>query len=127
MQRIITIFMLFTYLLFNAGISYSMHFCGDRLTSTEVFAKKKGCLCSSPKEVSHSCCKDVKVESAGNDQKVTSLFKLSIEKVLIGGLKFSIPTFINLFVDSEMVVSGNDSHPPLYKVPLFILNKTFRI
>jgi hypothetical protein len=58
---------------------------------------------------------------------VTSLFKLSIEKVLLGELKFSIPTFINLFVDSEMVVSGNDSDPPLYKVPLFILNKTFRI
>jgi hypothetical protein len=119
--------MLFTYLLFNAGISFSMHFCGDRLTSTEVFAKKKNCLCSNPKEPIHSCCKDVEVESAGDDQKVNNVFKLNIERVLLAEVDFSILEINQLYSKPENTSFAGDSGPPQYKLPLFILNRIFRL
>jgi hypothetical protein len=127
MQRLVTIFMLLTYLLFNAGISYSMHFCGDRLTSTEVFAKKQSCLCSSPKEPAHSCCKDVEVESGGNDQKVNNLFKLNVERILLSELCYPILETVQLNFRTELIAIAGNSGPPLYRVPLFILNQIFRL
>ena len=126
LKRFTIIFMLFTYLLFNAGISISMHYCGNTLTSTEFFATNKGCICSTPEEEPHSCCKDVQVESSKDDQKSVTLYKLAIEKVVIAEVKFFVAEFIKLY-EAEANLSSTYHSPPFYKVPLFIFNQIFRL
>lgn len=127
MKRYITTFVLFAYLLFNAGISFSMHFCGGKLTSSGFFASKIGCTCSSMKEEASDCCKDVVIKSAGDDQKAPSHFQIKIEKVLLAEIKF-FSLIIKNILPNTLTFSLQDYHsPPFYKVPKFIFNQIFRL
>lgn len=119
--------MLFTYLLFSAGVSYSMHFCGDTLASTEFFATNKGCACTSKDKKPYDCCKDVKVESAKDDHKAASLYKVTIDKVVLAEIKFFVIEFIKLSGESSNNSNQDYSSPPFYKVPKFIFNQIFRL
>jgi hypothetical protein len=119
--------MLFTYLLFSAGISYSMHYCGDILTSTEMLGKSKGCICKTKDNTSHDCCKDVKIESAKDDQKTTSLYKLNFEKVVIEEIQFFLIAFINLYEEPSNTLTIEYNSPPPYKISKYIFNQIFRL
>jgi len=118
--------MLFCYLLFNAGVSYSMHFCGELLTSSEIFKEKKDCACKST-EQTHDCCKDVHVESAGDEQQTGSLFKINLERILLADFKFLLVEFESLIAESSSISLSDYHSPPFYKVPRFIFNQIFRL
>lgn len=120
--------MLFAYLFFNAGISYSMHFCGDKLTSSRMFAAKKGCICSSDeKPAPFDCCKDVEVESGKDDQQVATLYKINLEKVLLTEINFIFIEWKKLYEESFAKNLMGEHSPPPYKVPIFIFNQIFRL
>ncbi|WP_200976267.1 hypothetical protein [Echinicola sp. 20G] len=67
MRKLIQISLLIIYLCFNAGLSYSMHYCGDTLERINLFAEEKTC-CENEKEMP-GCCDDVpKTDLQNTDQ-----------------------------------------------------------
>jgi hypothetical protein len=128
MKRFTILFMLFIYLLFNARVSYSMHFCGSKLISSEFFIERKDCVCSpTPEKKASHCCEDLKVESGTDEQQQSSyIFKLNIEKVLLSEIKFFVFE-LNYLNRTPFVQRIEDLSPSLYKVPLFIFNQIFRL
>lgn len=127
MKRLTTIFLLLCYLFFNTGISYSMHFCGEKLTSSEIFKSKKGCVCSTTQDSSNDCCNDIHIESSTDEQQAAVQFKISLEKSFLGEISFYLVEFERLLQDSFDSFPLAYQSPPFYKVPKFIFNQIFRL
>ncbi len=67
------------YLLFNAGMSYSMHYCSERLESISLYAEEKKCCSESDEDM--ECCVDVlhhEIQQA--DQNLLALADYQFQK-----------------------------------------------
>ena len=72
MKSFVKIALLFCYAFFNAGVSYSMHFCDGGFERINLYAESKTC-CES-EEPMPGCCDDVSnLELPNTDQQVSSL------------------------------------------------------
>ncbi|GAB2845613.1 HYC_CC_PP family protein [Hymenobacter ruber] len=78
MKRFVSLFLLFSYLLSSPGLVYSMHFCGQQLTSVTVAQDgDTNCCCQDAGKPAGRCCHDQKVSSALKDIKLSAAhFKL---------------------------------------------------
>ena len=77
MKRVVSLFLLLSYLLSSPGLVYSMHFCGQSLTQVSVTSEAH-CCCPVPKKPA-GCCHDQKVSSTLKDVKLsTAQFKLQV-------------------------------------------------
>ncbi|MDQ2770524.1 MAG: hypothetical protein M3Y54_08495 [Bacteroidota bacterium] len=70
MKRILSLFLLVSYLLSSPGLVYSMHFCGATMTGVSV-AHAAACCCPLPKKPA-GCCHDQKLSSTLKDVKLTT-------------------------------------------------------
>ncbi|AWW31904.1 hypothetical protein DN752_18155 [Echinicola strongylocentroti] len=72
MRKLVQIVLLIIYFCFNAGMSYSMHYCGEELARINFFAEEKNC-CPDGDEMP-GCCDDVpKTELQNSDQSLAKL------------------------------------------------------
>ncbi len=126
MKSFIKIALLLFYVFFNAGVSYSMHFCGDDFKRVNFFADIKSC-CDS-KEPMPDCCEDVlDWEQPNSDQKLAGLGKVVIPNVSF--VNNIVPVYNRQLplVQSRKLVYANSS-PPIYPtLPLYLRNQTFII
>lgn len=118
--------LLLFYVFFNAGLSYSMHFCGDDFQRINIFAEYKTC-CESNTPMP-GCCDDVSnLELPNSDQQVSDILDFQ-------------PHFIELFtIDSpkelQLVLypidektAFTDSSPPIFQnTPIYIFCQVFLI
>ncbi len=76
MRRILTIPLLFIYIIAVSGVMIQLHYCGQELESWNVYAQNDGCAddgCGDESEENDGCCKDeVVVAKVVNDQDVVS-------------------------------------------------------
>ncbi|GGF16138.1 HYC_CC_PP family protein [Echinicola rosea] len=72
MRKLVQIVLLIIYFCFNAGMSYSMHYCGEELAHINLFAADKNC-CPGGEEMP-GCCDDVpKTDLQNADQNLARL------------------------------------------------------
>ena len=78
MKRLVSLFLLFSYLLSSPGLVYSMHYCGQELTAVSVAQDgDTNCCCRDTGKLPGRCCHDQKVSSALKDIKLSvAHFKL---------------------------------------------------
>lgn len=126
MKSFIKIALLLFYVFFNAGVSYSMHFCGDDFKRVNLFADVKSC-CDS-KEPMPDCCEDVlDWEQPNTDQKLTGASKVVAPDIFF--VNNIVPVYnIQLPVLQISKLGYSNSSPPICKtLPLYISNQTFII
>lgn len=102
MKRILTIPLLFLYLVAASGVLIQLHYCGAHLDSWNLYAHNDGCgsgMCGNEQEKKGSCCSDeVIAAKISNDQDVKSAITFSLQPV---------------FLPQETVTYNNYIHPSL--------------
>ncbi|MFC0264850.1 HYC_CC_PP family protein [Fontibacter flavus] len=126
MKSIIKIALLVFYVFFNAGLSYSMHFCGDYFQRINVFAEYKTC-CES-KTPMPDCCEDVaNFELPNTDQQVSDIvdFQPQVFELVTFDTAYELPVF---FTATNEKIAFADSSPPIFQnTPIYIFCQVFLI
>ncbi|AMR29527.1 hypothetical protein A0257_22140 [Hymenobacter psoromatis] len=71
MKRLLSLLLLWSYLLASPGLVYSMHFCGRTITGVSLAGPAHSCCCPVPKKPA-GCCHDQKLSSTLKDVKLTT-------------------------------------------------------
>jgi hypothetical protein len=125
-KSFIKIALLVFYVFFNAGLGYSMHFCGEDFQRINVFSEYKTC-CESNTPMP-GCCDDLaNFELPNSDQQVSNLLNfqfLSFDYVVP---VFQKPFSISL-IDKIEKTAFADSSPPIFQnTPIYIFCQVFLI
>ena len=127
MKQLVRISLLLFYVFFNAGMSYSLHFCGQEYKRINFYGEAKTC-CESTTPMP-GCCDDVShLELPNTDQKQVEAFGLNntlaaLALFPVTNWEYSIPA-----LDSENVDFFADSSPPFVrKQPLYLQHNIFLI
>ncbi len=114
MKRLLQISLFLIYLLFNAGISYSMHYCGDDLALINLFGEDKTC-CPEGEEMP-GCCDDVShLDLQNNEENPTSILHFQFLKAEIAPvpkLLFDILDCLSHHLEAKPAFYLEDIAPP---------------
>ncbi|TVP48392.1 MAG: hypothetical protein EA341_10920 [Mongoliibacter sp.] len=126
MKSFIKIALLVFYVFFNAGLSYSMHYCGDDFQRINVFSEYKTC-CESNTPM-QGCCDDISnLELPNTDQQISDVLNLQHQTFEYSSpvLQFESP-FYTFDIDEKTAFA--DSSPPLFHdTAIYIFCQVFLI
>jgi hypothetical protein len=125
---------MFVYLLSGTGMAYSLHFCGEKLTSyTYQAAEKKPCSCKrseatqSASASDNSCCSDQELQLSSENSKTSGFdFKLGAPAFHLLPA-FFLQLLSVLLYSHGYAFSTDTSDAPYSKVPIYLLNRYFII
>jgi len=124
--KYIKIGLLIIYVFFNAGMSYSYHFCGDVFQKVNFLGNEKSC-CDSEIPVK-GCCEDVShLELPNSDQQISNLLDFQPE---YSSFVFIPKSFdFSSITGTDLNVTFNTYNPPpkFNKLPIFIFHQSFLI
>jgi hypothetical protein len=128
MRQLIKISLFFIYLFLNAGMSYSLHFCSEKLEAINFYAEEKKC-CSATEE-EEDCCEDVfSVDQANTEQTAAGLADVQFQKadLKVGLMEFSALLHALIFsIDYDFRLTEKEPSNN-YNLPIFIKYQTFLI
>jgi hypothetical protein len=126
-KQFIKIALLVFYVFFNAGLSYSMHYCGDDFQLINFYAESKTC-CES-EESMPGCCDDVSnLDLPNTDEQQIDILNFHPELNLLSVIDAGFFEFNSCKFIDETVLGFADSSPPfLPGTPIFITNQVFLI
>ena len=129
MKKVVSIILLFLYMIPVIGINASVHYCGGKIASVSFGAEKaQKCACGS-KKMKKNCCKDKEFsfklkDSQQKTQQVTLNFFKTVDS-------HSFLIYASIFLYQSFVIQKefyNAHHPPNHIKPsLYILHQVFRI
>ncbi|PRY88542.1 HYC_CC_PP family protein [Mongoliibacter ruber] len=126
MKSFIKIALLVFYVFFNAGLSYSMHFCGDDFQRINVFAEYKTC-CESNTPM-QGCCDDVSnLELPNTEQQLSTVLNFQPFGFDYVDLAFNTELFKVRNNDKEVTTFADSSPPTLQNTPIYIFCQVFLI
>ena len=136
MKKLLSIVLLFLFLITNSGIAVTAHWCCGELSSIHfIAADKHRCTCGDNgscdnKAMESGCCKDKTTTLNANE-------KNDVAKAADFELKVTTPDITFIPVNHIEVLSTVIFHntvsdfyhppPPNHSVPLYLLDKVFRI
>lgn len=128
MRQLIKISLFFIYLFFNAGMSYSLHFCSEKLEAINFYAEEKKC-CSATEEDT-DCCEDVfSLDQNNTEQTTAGLADIQFQKadLKVGLMEFSaiLHAFTFSFDNNYKLSEKEQFYKP--NLPIFIKHQTFLI
>jgi hypothetical protein len=129
MKKVLLSVSFICYLALSCGIVVNLHYCMNRLASTELFgAKKKTCgKCGMPATGKHGCCHDeVKLIKLHDDQQKATGFQLVEPSISVAILPsvFLLSPFYNVADHSSQI---SHSPPLLTEETIYLQNGVFRI
>jgi hypothetical protein len=130
MKKILVTILALVYLSVSSGATVHVHYCMGKLMNWSLSDKKDGkCgTCGMQKSVHKGCCQDeqkqLKIEK---DQKVSeTAFQFhTISSVAVAHSYLSLPSIYFLSRISDIPVAHAPPQPGA--VPIFVLNRNFRI
>lgn len=130
MKKLFASILMILYLVPAVGITVSAHFCGGELMTISHFDKgEKKCFCGN-KKMQKGCCEDKQLTLKMDDshQKTELLAPVFTAAPAIVPAAYPVANYLSFTVQSIDKVSHSLFHPPnLYKKPLYLLNRVFRI
>ena len=128
MKKVTAIFLLLTFLVANTGMAVTIHYCGGKLSSIDIFSfDKHPCKCGK-KAMKKDCCKDK-----------TTFLKMKEDLAKTNSIVFKTPSVKQIFPlvrQFELVPSAQFQylvsafyHPPPFKpkAPIYLLDRVFLI
>lgn len=138
MKKILATILAFLYLATSMGATVHLHYCMGKLVSWGLHDhESKNCtFCGMPKKITHkhcitaakNCCKDKHQQiKTDKDQKV-SQFEFQGYKFFPGLSLIGYSSLPGIHISSLVVDYPTANAPPkIGKVPVFLLNRNFRI
>ncbi len=128
MKKLTGIFLLLLFLISNSGVAVSLHWCGGKLASVDVFVNgEHKCKCGK-KPMKSNCCKDKTVHlKASNELSKPDpfAFKISTPKFV-----FALPIQKVVLRSASYLFALSDFNQPLVfkpKIPIYLLDRVFLI
>lgn len=129
MKGLLVIPIMFIYLLAVSGVMISLHYCGPKVESWNVYAQTDGCTggeCGDESKQEDGCCKDeVIAAKVSNDQNTVSAFKLKLSAD-DAWMMPALPAYyehntinavsVNIVSDQPNAPPGRWQNIPLYKI-----------
>lgn len=120
------IMLILIYLCFNAGLSYSMHFCEGVLQHFNFFAESETCC---PEQgTMPDCCEDLShldIPNGEEFQPAILIFPDADSDQLLTPFNFKYELTITIVASYKLGYAANA--PPSQKSPLFLLNQVFLV
>lgn len=127
MKKLLAILVMLLYIVPAIGVNVSSHFCGREAVSS-CFKEQKSCVCT-PKAMKKGCCE--------NKQQLLKIDDTQ-QKAELPVQKFSNPFYAILSIPTELTsivftdytnaIGKCPAKPPyLYREPIYLLNRVFRI
>ncbi|MDN3670191.1 hypothetical protein QWY93_12735 [Echinicola jeungdonensis] len=114
MRRLLQISLLLIYLMLNAGLSYSLHFCGEDFARINLFGEDKTC-CPEGEE-KPGCCDDIShIDLQNGDENPTSIPHyqfLKAEIAPVPKLLFDILDCLSQNLELKPLLYQEDNAPP---------------
>lgn len=129
LKRCLLIPLLVLYLIPTTGLSLTVHFCGDRVTSFTVSAgQEDDCACGAG-QMKKGCCKDKNLSlKVRNDQVKTNSIVVAAAKYTGCTLLFHHTDFSALSAAYSHYTALKVKHPPPLPAPgILITQRVFRI
>ncbi len=114
------------YLCFNAGFSYSMHFCEGVLQHFNFFAESE--TCCPGQGTMPDCCEDVSQFDIPNGEELQSsilTFSATDTELVFQVYPVGLHNAIAFIASHKLGYAANA--PPSPKSPLFLLNQVFLV
>jgi hypothetical protein len=125
-KSFIKIALLVFYVFFNAGLSYSMHFCEGGFERINLYAESKTC-CES-EEPMPGCCDDVSnLELPNTDQQVSSMLDFQPVLAEFCSYRFQFEISSLIFTEGEKLGFADSSPPLFHHTPIYIFCQVFLI
>ncbi|EKB47879.1 HYC_CC_PP family protein [Cecembia lonarensis] len=126
MKSFIKIALLVFYVFFNAGLSYSMHFCGDDFQHINVFTEYKTC-CESNTPMP-GCCDDVSnLELPNSDQQLSDVLIVQSQFAELLNAEFTFELPVIFAAIEEKTVFADCSPHIFHNTPIYIFCQVFLI
>jgi hypothetical protein len=129
MKQLIKISLLLFYVFFNAGISYSLHFCEKEYKRINLYGDSKTC-CESAVPMP-GCCDDISnFELPNTDQKQVDAFKLVYKIPASVPVLYSTSTTelqVTALASEKIQLFADCSPPFVSKLPLYLQHNIFLI
>jgi hypothetical protein len=124
--KYLKIALLFIYVFFNAGLSYSFHYCGDVLQQVNLFGDYKTC-CESTVPVK-GCCDDINnLDFPNSDQQVSEVLDFQVLDFSLIALLPAVPEQKIVAFQFSAPLFVNNSPPERYKVPIYLFDRAILI
>lgn len=126
MKSFVKIALLVFYVFFNAGLSYSMHFCGDDFQHINVFTEYKTC-CESNTPMP-GCCDDISnLELPNSDQQLSDILDFHPLFFELPNTRFSLELPVIIATTEEKTAFADTSPPIFHNAPIYIFCQVFLI
>jgi hypothetical protein len=128
MRQLFKISFLLIYLLFNAGMSYSLHYCSEKLQAISLHVEENKCCSESDEEM--ECCVDVTHhERQQADQNLLALADYQFQKA---DFSSAFIAFVAMLHKLTFTIEQEESFPKelvhIYNTtPIHIQNQSFLI
>lgn len=128
MKKLLAILVMLLYIVPAVGVNVSAHFCGGYPVTESSSKEQKSCFCGS-KSMKKSCCKNKQQLLKIDDTQQNS--ELPVQKFSNPFYAvFSIPAELAsvIFTSYTNAIGQRLPKPPsLYREPIYLLNRVFRI
>lgn len=130
MKKLLSIALLFLFLITNSGMAISVHWCCGEFSSICLISDAKDSCWCKDKAAESDCCKDKKTTldaNAKSDLAKATSYEL---KVIIPDLTIAPINHIEVLHPATVQYTDSDFYhpPPLnHTVPIYLLDKVFRI
>ncbi|WP_410221769.1 HYC_CC_PP family protein [Pedobacter sp.] len=119
------------YIVSVLGLALSMHFCGGKLASVDLFTNETACgICKNEpvNKADNKCCKNTQVDLKIKDShQMTVAVKLPEVFSVDVALPFPIIANDVIFDQPALIHFFNKAPPEPPKLGLYVLNRVFRI
>lgn len=127
-KKLLTVVLMITYMAGAVGFTFSLHYCGGHYKST-CFTSDTEKGCCGKNEHKTNCCKDKTFKAKFKDNHSSSA-KAVVAKVFFTDAIIHQPVLTAQaisYADCDTYVA-NDSSPPFVRgVPIYLMNRVFRI
>ena len=127
MRQLLKISLLLIYVLSSAGLSYSMHFCGDELKDINWATESTSCCAAEDGE--EGCCEDVlSSDIHASDHQSKQLLDFQFEKMKIQDMPFAGYAPADMLYQNQSngwLYEHQQPLPPPF--PIYLKNQVFLI
>jgi len=131
LKRILTIPLLFLYIIAISGVMIQLHYCGQELESWQMFAENAGCAddgCGDESTENDGCCKDeVVIAKINQDQNTASQLVLKLMAVQAISPVYHDFHIENISAAKAGILTHSPNAPPgrWQGIPLYKLHSSF--
>lgn len=128
MKKFTVLFLMMIYMASVIGVTYSLHYCGGKFKEV-CFTSDTEKNCCGTKERSRGCCSDKVVSAKCKDSHSPAVHSILPDLFygIVHVVHFTFPVEKRTAIGYQTYVFSDASPPPIQGVPIYLMNRVFRV